>query len=271
MPVSFHLVKSACSAHASPHFTIGRFSFWSIEAQLAANVAIGTAAGVASGADFDDSFYASAFTAAASAGAARLNVPPAVGVTIAAAVGGTVSELSGGKFANGAVTGAFEYAVAAAAESLSDTQWPTYATQDEAAEAALNDINPLSVAEDREYGGMIYRSPDGTYSVTDPNRRGELGLVEVDPGGPESVPPGTTATAYCHTHGASNPNYVSERFSGILTDGSDIGYANRYHIDGYLATPKGLLMRYDHETCLITTIGRVRHQKCVISTLSIWS
>jgi len=88
--------------------------------QIAANIAIGTAAGVASGADFEDSFYASAITSVAAAGVAQSGAPPAVGITISATVGGTASQLSGGKFVNGAVTGAFQYALVAAAQSLDD-------------------------------------------------------------------------------------------------------------------------------------------------------
>ena len=67
-------------------------------------------------------------------------------------------------------------------------------------------------------------------------------------------------TAYYHTHGAYNPAYVkggidySERFSG--TPG-DIGYANHFKIDGYLATPSGAFKHYDWRAYQITTLGRV--------------
>jgi RHS repeat-associated protein len=93
-------------------------------ARIAANIAIGTAVGVASGADFEASFYASAFTAAASAGTANLTQNnPVAGVIISASIGGTASELSGGKFANGAVSGAFQYAAIAAAQSFDDGEF----------------------------------------------------------------------------------------------------------------------------------------------------
>lgn len=86
-------------------------SGWGIEYQIAGSVAIGTAAGVASGGDFESSFYAAAFTAGATTAVGGLDVHPAVGATIAAAIGGTASQLSGGKFSNGAITGAFAYAI----------------------------------------------------------------------------------------------------------------------------------------------------------------
>lgn len=127
-------------------------------AAFAANIAIGTAAGVASGADFDDSFYASAITAAASAATAGAtqNAHPAVGYTISAAIGGTASELSGGKFINGAVSGAFAYGLTrsledqstddplesdfAAAEMQEVTETSPYAAGGESIEIAQNSI-----------------------------------------------------------------------------------------------------------------------------------
>ena len=128
-----------------------------------------------------------------------------------------------------------------------------FKTQHEAVTEVSNKINPVSTVENIEYGGMIYKNGDGTYSYTEPVK-GAIGGV--NPGGPNSVPPGTTASAYYHTHGAHDPEYDSENFSGA--DG-DIGYADYYKIDGYVATPSGRLKHYDHKTYKIQTIGKVKN------------
>ena len=129
----------------------------------------------------------------------------------------------------------------------------TFKTQQDAVTEVSNNINPVSTAENIEYGGMIYKNSDGTYSYTEPVK-GTVGGV--NPGGPSAVPPGATATAYYHTHGAHDPEYDSENFSGA--DG-DIGYADYYKIDGYVATPNGSLKQYDYKTGKIETIGKVKN------------
>ena len=42
---------------------------------------------------------------------------------------------------------------------------PEFATAEEAAVAAMQELNPNSVAENREYGGWIKKNPDGTFSA----------------------------------------------------------------------------------------------------------
>jgi hypothetical protein len=109
----------------------------------------------------------------------------------------------------------------------------TFATQDKAAKSVLKKINPTSIQENREYGGMIYQNKNGTFSHTKPIKGGIDG---VDPGGPQACPRGTKPVAYYHTHGGPDPRYDSEHFSG-----ADINYANHYGIDGYVGTPGGRL------------------------------
>ncbi len=122
----------------------------------------------------------------------------------------------------------------------------SFKTQHEAAASVSQKALPTSISEDREYGGMIYRNKDGTYGYTGPIK-GEEGSV--NPGGPKSVPPGTTAVAYWHTHGAYNPNYDSENFSNYYDEEfgawvGDIPYAKHYGIDAYVVTPKGNFKYY---------------------------
>ena len=135
-----------------------------------------------------------------------------------------------------------------------------YGSQHEAARSILDEVNPLSIFVDREYGGLVYQAPDGTYSVTPPIR----GTIDsVDPGAATRVgiPSGSRMTAYYHTHGAYNPTFVkdgidySERFSGIP---GDIGYASHFKIDAYLATPSGAFKYYDNRSRIKTPLGRVR-------------
>ncbi|MFX8712052.1 DUF4329 domain-containing protein, partial [Acinetobacter baumannii] len=45
-----------------------------------------------------------------------------------------------------------------------------YPTRDGAARGAIDDINPWSIALGKEYAGLIYENPDGTFSYTLPAR-----------------------------------------------------------------------------------------------------
>lgn len=122
----------------------------------------------------------------------------------------------------------------------------TFETQHAAAMFVSQKILPTSISEDIEYGGMIYRNNDGTYGYTGPIK-GEEGSV--NPGGPKSVPSGTTAVAYWHTHGAYNPSYDSENFSNYYDEElkahiGDIPYAKHHGIDAYVVTPKGNFKHY---------------------------
>lgn len=130
-------------------------------------------------------------------------------------------------------------------------------TQHEAAEEISKLINPTSIQENREYGGMIYRHSDGTFGYTEP-RAGDMDSV--DPGGPSSVPEGTVAVAYYHTHGAYDPQYDNENFSNEYDPVDkewvgDIPYADYHQIDGYVATPKGQFKYYSHSEKKVYKLG----------------
>ena len=127
-------------------------------------------------------------------------------------------------------------AVSSSGSSDSDST-ARFDSQDRAALAALADINPTSVRDNLEYGGSIYRNSDGSFSRS-AHVRGEFKQIVFNPHA--IVPNGTLATAYYHTHGRANPNYLDEQFSP-----QDLQFARFYVIDGYLGTPAGRMFLYD--------------------------
>ena len=120
--------------------------------------------------------------------------------------------------------------------------------QDNAAFQVLNRINPVSVRESREYGGFIYRNPNGSYGSTEP-KRGQFKSINL---GDVTIPNGTRRTASYHTHGDNNPQYDNENFSP-----ADIRADNAANIDGYLGTPGGSMKHHDVETGRIRTVRRI--------------
>ena len=108
-----------------------------------------------------------------------------------------------------------------------------YPTQDEAATAALNDIINISISQDLEYAGWIYKINGGcVYSYTNPMK----GTAHSSHPGPK--PP--NATAAYHTHGAeSGPQWDDENFSK-----SDIDFARMRKVGIYLRTPSGKQLKY---------------------------
>lgn len=130
-------------------------------------------------------------------------------------------------------------AVAALSGGGSDSD-KRFSTQLDAAFDRLQEVNPRSVRENREYGGSIYRHGDGTYSSTKPIK-GTNDSVAFNP--ITIVPRGTTATAYYHTHAAYDPRYASEVFSR-----QDIRFLRFWRLDGYLATPAGRMWWYELRT-----------------------
>jgi len=123
-----------------------------------------------------------------------------------------------------------------------------FATQNESAKDVLNAINPQSIAENREYGGYVYRNADGSYSSTNPIK-GEVASVSL-PDPRSAAPSRAVTTASYHTHAATDPRYVNEEFSpqDILSD-------TIFGLDGYLATPRGQFRFHDVSTGKIINLG----------------
>ena len=100
-----------------------------------------------------------------------------------------------------------------------------YNTQEEAAEAAGNDIYVQSQETDSEMGGYIYQNPDGTYSYTDPVT-GEKGTCTL------SMPkPPDTAVSFYHSH----PNMCASQFS----EDDLIFMIEQNLVEMYVITPEG--------------------------------
>lgn len=108
---------------------------------------------------------------------------------------------------------------------------PLPQTQAEIAFAAdlFNGLQGQSINEAREYCGLIGVDAAGHYVAT-PARRG--GTSSCLP--PETAGPGITVLASYHTHGAYDPDFLTEipSFDDIRTDIED-------DTDGYIATPGG--------------------------------
>ena len=66
----------------------------------------------------------------------------------------------------------------------------TFSSAHEAARHALDRYNPVSIGENREYGGYIYRTSGGRFAYTDP-ARGDFGHMIFDP--PDQVTPASGA------------------------------------------------------------------------------
>lgn len=125
-----------------------------------------------------------------------------------------------------------------------------FVARDEAAFDVLNTINPVSVEENREHGGWIYRNADNTYSYTEPVA-GTVNSVNI--GSPvTAVPEGTLASASYHTHGGPDPRYDNENFSP-----QDLFFNRFFGLDGYLGTPSGLMKIHRVRTEQIQVLGTI--------------
>lgn len=125
-----------------------------------------------------------------------------------------------------------------------------FRNQTEAAFDVLNRINPVSISENREYGGWVFRNPDGSFASTAPVR-GEAASVTL-PARSVIIPLGSMATASYHTHAAFDPRFDNENFSP-----QDLASDRAAMVDGFLATPGGQFKFHDFETGAITTLGRI--------------
>ena len=158
---------------------------------------------------------------------------------------------SAGKWAAIVGVGVGAGVLAAAVSSGDDSQDNSqrFATQNQAAFNVLNDINPVSVRENREHGGWVYRNADGSFGYTNPVA-GQAASVNI--GNPGDVPATTRATASYHTHGGADPRYDNENFSpqDVLSD-------IRAGVDGYLGTPAGFMKYHELRTGRIATLRRI--------------
>jgi RHS repeat-associated protein len=117
---------------------------------------------------------------------------------------------------------------------------------------ALKVWNPVSVALNREVAGSICEFADGTLIATTPN------VGTIDSSTPSDCPAGTERMATYHTHGAYDPNYDSERFSGDDRTNSNNRSRNAGHwVPSFVATPNGAIRRFDPAVITNSRRGRV--------------
>ena len=93
----------------------------------------------------------------------------------------------------------------------------------------FNDIQPLSIAQEREYCGLIGVDAAGNYVATEPVRGRKSTCLPPDPRFADF-----DVLASWHTHGAWDPDFLTEvpSFDDMRTDIED-------GTDGYIATPGG--------------------------------
>jgi len=122
--------------------------------------------------------------------------------------------------------------------------------QHDTARARLNNINPRSVRENREFGGYIFQAADGSYGSTIPVRGEAASVTLLIPR--LAVPAGTMATASYHTHAAFDPRFDNENFSPTDLEGD-----RQFNLDGYLGTPGGAFKYHEVSTGRIQTLGTI--------------
>ena len=171
----------------------------------------------------------------------------AVLAVIAAGLSGCdaqVGQNSNQTFSNGARPGQAGFTVVPAGA-------PSGAVVNNFAMQVLNDIQPQSIAQEREYCGYIFVTPTGQLNATPP-RLGTLTGCEM----PEPLI-GQGMIASYHTHGAYNPVLGGE-FPSDVDLISDFNYGT----DGFIGTPGGRVWHVDFQT---RTAYQLCGQGCITS------
>jgi len=153
----------------------------------------------------------------------------------------------------GLFIGAAAVGAAALSSSGSESQDDIvrFNSQNAAARAKLNAVNPKSVRENREYGGYVFINPDGSYAAT-PEVPGNNDSVLLPAPVSVTLYGGVRATATYHTHAAFDPRYDNENFSP-----TDLESDRALNLDGYLGTPAGQFKYHNVRTGQIITLGRI--------------
>jgi RHS repeat-associated protein len=142
-----------------------------------------------------------------------------------------------------------------------------FKTPQAAAKDAVKFINPTSIKENREYGGMIYSDKAGQFKASDPVK----GTGDTVNPHDSPAPAGAKVVGDYHTHGnysqkgpdgkpvatgdPKKDDYGSDKFSGgdkrgIAADAAKAGGDYK----GYLGTPSGKVLQYDPKTDKVTEV-----------------
>jgi RHS repeat-associated protein len=234
---------------------------WSRGEFVLAHAAVGCVTGAMSGGNCGKDAAAAALSEAALKSGLipekAVGVWGPIGTVESALVGGIGAAITGGNFVEGFSVGAAGY-LFNAAEHQQQTQG--YDTAADAARAALAAANPLSIQENVEYAGLIFKNPDGGYGFSGPITSGYP-----DGANPYNapVPPGTIVVGDYHTHGdyswrifdevvrtgdPTKDNLNSDNFSPQDKNISQI--LSPYHPDyrSYLGTPSGVFKVFNPYT-----------------------
>ena len=120
-----------------------------------------------------------------------------------------------------------------------------------AARKILEELQPLSIRENREYCGVLLRLPDGSL-ISSKAFRGRKARCTV-----KHIPTGAEVVASYHTHGAFLAGYDNE-VPSIL----DLEVEVEWGIDGYVSTPGG---RFWHVNGRNGTIQMICGRGCMPS------
>lgn len=126
-----------------------------------------------------------------------------------------------------------------------------YPTAEDAAVAAMQDSNPSSIKKGREMGGWVKKNSDGTFTPRPPVTGSKDGLTNMPSKEADDV-------VWWHTHGAPDPGYDNENFSGAT---GDKGYSKANSAVGYVATPSGKIKKYDPATGSESTLPQTTPTK----------
>lgn len=105
------------------------------------------------------------------------------------------------------------------------------------------DLNPLSIAQNKEFCGYIGLDDDGNLTFSEPTPGNTDSCLADDP-----ININVITTSY-HTHAAFSPDYSSE-----LPSGTDMEGDEEEGIDGWVATPGGRLWYIDTEDMITRQI-----------------
>jgi RHS repeat-associated protein len=124
-----------------------------------------------------------------------------------------------------------------------------YRTVQAAAIRALADVYLWSVNENREYAGVIYKNPDGTYSYTPPVQgtatTSNAYLEQLNDPNANNPSSSCRPEATYHSHAAYDPTFLNEQFSPYdmgTSEADSMWYG--WPISNYLVTPDGAIKMY---------------------------